>query len=62
MPLINIQMKSGRTLEQKRKLVAEVTKVVCETIDAKPEKVRIVLSDLEPESHAVGGVLSVDKD
>ena len=55
-------MKSGRTLEQKRKLVAEVTKVVCETIDAKPEKVRIVLSDLEPESHAVGGVLSVDKD
>ena len=34
----------GRTIEQKRKLVASVTKAVCDSVDVVPEKVRMVLS------------------
>jgi 4-oxalocrotonate tautomerase len=62
MPFLNIQLMKGRSLEQKRKLVESVTKAVCESIDSTPEKVRIVLSEMEADDCAVGGVLVVDKD
>jgi 4-oxalocrotonate tautomerase len=62
MPFLNIQLMKGRSLEQKRKLVASVTKAVCESIDSVPEKVRIVLSEMEADDCAVGGELIIDKD
>ena len=62
MPFLNIQLMKGRTIEQKRQLVATVTKAVCESIDTKPEKVRIVLSEMSSEDCAVAGVLISDKD
>ena len=61
MPLVTIEMMSGRTVEQKRKMVFEVTKAICETIDADPEKVRIVIKDVEPENISVSGQLVMDK-
>jgi 4-oxalocrotonate tautomerase len=61
MPLINIQMIKGRTLEQKRKLVETVTKAVCDSVNAAPEKVRIVITDLEPENYGSSGKLAIDK-
>ncbi|NBP96961.1 MAG: hypothetical protein EBU25_03860 [Burkholderiaceae bacterium] len=32
MPTFNVQLFEGRTVEQKRKFVAEVTRVTCETL------------------------------
>ncbi len=62
MPLISIQMIKGRTLEQKRKLVETVTKAVCDSVNVSPEKVRIVITDLEPENYSSSGKLAIDKD
>lgn len=62
MPFLNIQLMKGRTIEQKRKLVSSVTKAVCESIGAAPEKVRIVLSEMEAKDCATAGVLVADKD
>ena len=53
MPFLNIQLMKGRTIEQKRKLVASVTKAVCDSVDVVPEKVRIVLSEMEAEDCAI---------
>jgi 4-oxalocrotonate tautomerase len=61
MPFLNIQLMKGRTIEQKRKLVSSVTKAVCESVDVVPEKVRIVLSEMEAEDCAIAGILVVDK-
>ena len=61
MPLIHIEMIKGRTVEQKRKLVESVTKTVCDTLDTKPEKVRIIITDLELENYALAGQLAIDK-
>ncbi len=61
MPLIHIEMIKGRTVEQKRKLVDLVTKTVCDTLDTKPEKVRIIITDLELENYALAGQLAIDK-
>ncbi|MEA0970942.1 4-oxalocrotonate tautomerase family protein [Candidatus Megaera venefica] len=62
MPLINIQMIKGRTLEQKRKLIETVTKAVCDSVNVSPEKVRIVITDLELENYSISGKLAIDKD
>jgi len=61
MPFVTIEMISGRSVEQKRKMVFEVTKAICQTVDADPEKVRIVIKDVEPENISVAGRLVLDK-
>lgn len=60
MPTIMVNMFEGRTLEQKRKLVAAMTEAVVESLGVKPEKVRIFLTEVARENHAVAGVLTSD--
>lgn len=62
MPIINIDMIAGRTLDQKRELVKSVTKAVCESIGTTPERVKIKLNDMEPESYAISGKLIADQE
>jgi 4-oxalocrotonate tautomerase len=60
MPIIDIKLFEGRTLEEKRDLVQAITKAVVETLKTKPEKVRITLEEMDKRNHSVGGVLAVD--
>jgi len=58
MPLLDIKILEGRTLEQKKELVEKVTEAVVETIGAKPENVSIFIEEM-PKSHfAKAGVLA----
>jgi 4-oxalocrotonate tautomerase len=61
MPVITIRMAKGRGIEQKRKLVAEVTRAVSETLDLPPEIISIQLHEFERENWATGGELHVDR-
>ena len=61
MPIIQIDMIEGRTVEQKRDLVKKVTQAVCDAIDAKPERVKIKLVDMARENYAVAGELMLDQ-
>jgi 4-oxalocrotonate tautomerase len=54
-------MLNGRTLEQKRALVEQLTEVVCKTIDTKPENVSIIINEMDREDYARNGQLYVDK-
>ncbi len=60
MPIVQIHLLEGRDDEKKRALVAEVTKAVCSTLGAPPEKVRIILSEMAENHYAIGGVLTKD--
>lgn len=60
MPIIQVNVFEGRTLEQKRAMVREMTRVVVETMDSPPEKVRIIIREMRREDMAVGGVLTSD--
>jgi 4-oxalocrotonate tautomerase len=60
MPIIEIHLLEGRDIEKKRKLVAGVTDVVCQTLGSKPEQVRVILSDMARHDYAIGGVLVAD--
>jgi 4-oxalocrotonate tautomerase len=61
MPIVEVKMLEGRTDDQKRKLVKEITEVICRTIDSTPEKVRVFINEMPKKHYAIGGVLESDK-
>lgn len=61
MPIVTIKMIEGRTDEQKRALVEEVTKAVSSTVAAPPENVTIIIEEMEKRHYAVAGVRQSDK-
>jgi 4-oxalocrotonate tautomerase len=60
MPIIRVEMFAGRTRDQKRALVKELTESFLRTCGSKPEAVQIVLVDVEKEDWGVAGKLNCD--
>ena len=60
MPIINVGILEGRTVEQKRELVSEITKVVCKCVNTTPEKVTVVINDIPKTNFGSNGKLSID--
>ncbi|WP_367338443.1 2-hydroxymuconate tautomerase [Aminivibrio sp.] len=61
MPIINIHLFEGRTVDQKRKLAAEVTDAVCRSLNVTPDVVRIIMSEMAGENYSIAGVLKSDQ-
>ena len=57
MPTYHVEMMEGRTVEQKKKLVAEITRVSVEILGGVPESVDIIITDIQRENWATGGKL-----
>ena len=57
MPTYHIEMLEGRTLEQKKKLVEEITRVSVEVLGGTPQMVDILIVDVKRENWATGGKL-----
>jgi 4-oxalocrotonate tautomerase len=50
-------MIEGRTIEQKRKLVQEITRITVEVLGGSPDSVDILITDVKRENWATGGKL-----
>jgi 4-oxalocrotonate tautomerase len=50
-------MFEGRSPEQKKKLVEEVTRVTAETLGCSPEAVDIIITEVKRENWSTGGKL-----
>lgn len=61
MPIIQVEMLKGRTLEQKRALAEKVTQAVVETANCPKEAVKIIIREMEFENYSQGGVLKSDE-
>ncbi|MGE5559625.1 MAG: 4-oxalocrotonate tautomerase [Chloroflexota bacterium] len=61
MPIIQIEVLKGRSVEQKRELARRVTEVVTETMKCPADAVKIIIRDMEFENYASAGVLRVDQ-
>jgi 4-oxalocrotonate tautomerase len=61
MPIIQVHLIKGRTVDQKRKLVASITDAVVKSLDVKNEDVRIILQEMAKDDYAVAGALVMDK-
>jgi 4-oxalocrotonate tautomerase len=60
MPILQVEILKGRTVEQKRKMVKKVTEAVTETLDCPKEAVRIIIREMEFENFASAGELRCD--
>jgi 4-oxalocrotonate tautomerase len=54
MPIINVQMLSGRTPEQKGALIKELAEATIRALGVPEDAVRIVLTEVETEHWGVG--------
>ena len=61
MPTIHLEMHPGRTLDQKREFVREVTRVTVETLVCPSDSVDVVITEVSKEDWGKGGILIVDK-
>ncbi|MEN9538552.1 MAG: hypothetical protein RLZZ126_787 [Pseudomonadota bacterium] len=57
MPTYHVEMMEGRTIEQKRRLVEEITRVTVEVLGSKAESVDVIITDVKRENWATGGKL-----
>ncbi|MFC2020708.1 tautomerase family protein [Chloroflexota bacterium] len=60
MPLIIIEADEGRTVEQKRGLVKDITDAVCKNFAVSPEAVTILMHEGKKENRARAGKLAID--
>lgn len=62
MPLIQATILQGRSAEQKNEFFARVTQVAVETLNVKPEQVRVVINEVAPEHWCIGGLSKAEID
>lgn len=55
MPVIQINMVEGRTLEQKEELIRKMTDVVIEVLNSPPASIKIMINELKPEHFGSAG-------
>ncbi|MGC2307197.1 MAG: tautomerase family protein [Nitrososphaeraceae archaeon] len=60
LPVIQITMSRGRTIEQKRELVSIITKESARILKTRNENIRILIYEVEEENWADAGVLGLD--
>jgi 4-oxalocrotonate tautomerase len=55
MPLVQVTMVRGRTVEQKHALIAAVSAAVSETTGSPIERVRVVIYEVSADEWGIGG-------
>ena len=61
MPIIRVEMFAGRTEQQKRALVRELTDAFVNAAGGTPESVNVVITDGDKSDWGAGGELCSDK-
>jgi 4-oxalocrotonate tautomerase len=60
MPIIEVNMLEGRSVTQKRAMVAAITDSVVATLGVKPDSVRVLIREMPAEHFAVAGVTKAE--
>ena len=61
MPVVTIQMWTGRTVDQKRRLVQAITEAMVTHAGASPDHLHVVIQEVPRENWGLGGVLGPDR-
>ncbi|KRM09413.1 2-hydroxymuconate tautomerase [Paucilactobacillus suebicus] len=61
MPLVHIDLLEGRSEEQLKALVKDVTEAISKDANVPAERIHIVLNEMKPNRYSVGGTLNSDK-
>lgn len=57
MPTYHVEMMEGRSIEHKKKLVAELTRVSGEVLGGATESVDVIITEVRRDNWATGGKL-----
>ena len=60
MPRVTVEAGEGRTVEQKRRLVKDITDAVVKHFNVEPIAITVVITERSPENMAVAGKLFID--
>ncbi len=60
MPTVIVEALEGRTVEQKRGLVKDITDAVCKNFKVSPDAVTVMIHKLKRENQGKAGKLPVD--
>jgi len=55
MPFVQINCWSGRTAEQKARVIAKVTEAVSESMDVQPQHITVVIQEFDKENWGMSG-------
>ncbi|PWG00885.1 2-hydroxymuconate tautomerase [Levilactobacillus bambusae] len=61
MPIVHIDLIEGRSQEQLKALVKDVTDAVSKDVDAPKEHVHVILNEMQKDRYAVAGILKSDE-
>lgn len=61
MPIVQVELLEGRTVEQKRALADKVTQAIIDAVGCPADAVSIIIRDMPRENYAKGGVLAADR-
>ncbi|WP_268871918.1 2-hydroxymuconate tautomerase [Liquorilactobacillus capillatus] len=61
MPIVHIDLIAGRSQEQLKHLVEDVTKAVSKNTGAPAEHIHVILNEMQKNRYSVGGVLKSDE-
>ncbi|HIE1964342.1 2-hydroxymuconate tautomerase [Staphylococcus aureus] len=61
MPIVNVKLLEGRSDEQLKNLVSEVTDAVEKTTGANRQAIRVVIEEMKPNHYGVAGVRKSDQ-
>jgi 4-oxalocrotonate tautomerase len=61
MPVVQVSLKSGRSLEEKRELVERFTQALVEVCGSSAERVHVVINEVSEDNWGRGGRLLSDR-
>ena len=61
MPIIHVEMLTGRTAEQKKALADTLTKGFIDSCGGHPQSINVIITEVEAENWAIGGTLIADR-
>jgi 4-oxalocrotonate tautomerase len=62
MPVVTVQMWTGRNTEQKRRLVRAITDAMIEHANCRPDHLHVIIQDVPKDSWGRAGVLGIDEE
>ena len=62
MPVVTVQLWPGRTVNQKRRLVAAITDAMVQYVDATPDHLHVIIQDVPKDSWGRAGKLGIDNE
>jgi len=60
-PYVSVRItKDGVTVEQKRRVVEEITRTLVNVLGKRPEHIHVIIDEVEPENWGFAGMLTTD--